>query len=263
MVGLETRQTSTGATVYAGRADGYRSAGFSEDLRSSRARVAWGGTLIVLTSDHGEAFWEHRDLEGSGICGHGHSLFRELIDIPLIIRYPGGSRVGRVERRVESIDIAPTLFEAANIEHRERFTARQRGRSLLAPPVPSEAQYAFSELISDDKSPLRLESVQDNVVKLVRTYQWKEQLFDPPLEQFYAVYAGDKMILADERAEPTRHTSLRRALEEWRAGAQGFESGQISVNASEDRALRERLQALGYIEVGLDDGPEEGGTDPR
>jgi hypothetical protein len=40
-------------------------------------------TLIVLSSDHGEEFWDHNDYE------HGHSLYRELVHIPLIFKLPG------------------------------------------------------------------------------------------------------------------------------------------------------------------------------
>ena len=44
-------------------------------------------TIFVVTSDHGEEFNEH------GSWGHGHSIFQELLHVPLIVRYPGvGSR---------------------------------------------------------------------------------------------------------------------------------------------------------------------------
>ena len=40
-------------------------------------------SLIVATSDHGEEFWEHGGFE------HGHSLFNEVLEVPLIIKLPG------------------------------------------------------------------------------------------------------------------------------------------------------------------------------
>ena len=39
-------------------------------------------SLIILTSDHGEAFFEH------GACDHGFTLYNEEIRVPLIIRFP-------------------------------------------------------------------------------------------------------------------------------------------------------------------------------
>jgi arylsulfatase A-like enzyme len=42
----------------------------------------FNNTLVVITSDHGEAFGEH------GQWGHGSSLYREQVQVPLIVRYP-------------------------------------------------------------------------------------------------------------------------------------------------------------------------------
>ena len=48
----------------------------------------WDNTLIIVTSDHGQAFWEN------GFGGHGTFLFDELVRVPLIIKYPNNP-VGR------------------------------------------------------------------------------------------------------------------------------------------------------------------------
>ncbi|HEY7096057.1 MAG TPA: sulfatase [Terriglobales bacterium] len=40
-------------------------------------------TLVIVTSDHGESLGQH------GLSYHGHSLYRELIQVPLIFWYPG------------------------------------------------------------------------------------------------------------------------------------------------------------------------------
>lgn len=83
----------------------------------------WDHTTLVLTSDHGEEFWDHGGFE------HGHTLYDELVRVPLIIRRPGaaGAMTGVVEHQVRTIDIAPTLFELASIKSPPSFI----GRSLL------------------------------------------------------------------------------------------------------------------------------------
>ncbi len=48
-----------------------------------------GNTMVILTSDHGEEFWEH------GNVNHGHTLYGELLHIPLIVRPPPGYPVAR------------------------------------------------------------------------------------------------------------------------------------------------------------------------
>jgi arylsulfatase A-like enzyme len=66
-------------------------------------------SLIVVTSDHGEEFWEHGSFE------HGHSLFNEVIQVPLIIKLPGllgAVTKGRtVEEHVSLMDLLPTLAD--------------------------------------------------------------------------------------------------------------------------------------------------------
>jgi arylsulfatase A-like enzyme len=66
-------------------------------------------TLVVLVSDHGEELFER------GETGHGHSLYDELLHVPLILRYPGGSPRGRVAHQVRAMDVFPTVLEAAGL----------------------------------------------------------------------------------------------------------------------------------------------------
>jgi arylsulfatase A-like enzyme len=68
----------------------YRAMGWDED------------TVLVVTSDHGEEFGDH----GGG--GHGHSLFSELLRVPLIVRGPG-LVARRIDEPVSLVDVLPTL----------------------------------------------------------------------------------------------------------------------------------------------------------
>ena len=62
-------------------------------------------TLVIFTSDHGEEFGEH------GVVGwHSHTLYDELLRVPLVIRFPGDLAAGStVEAQVRLLDIAPTI----------------------------------------------------------------------------------------------------------------------------------------------------------
>jgi arylsulfatase A-like enzyme len=65
----------------------------------------WSRTAIVVTADHGEEFLEH------GGKGHGHSLFDELLHVPLIVKNAGAPQTSTVDCPVGLIDIYPTLAE--------------------------------------------------------------------------------------------------------------------------------------------------------
>ena len=107
-------------------------------LEALRRAGRLDGTLVVVTSDHGEEFHEH------GGWTHGQSLFRELVHVPLLLRLPGGGAGRRVAAPVSLVDVAPTVAAAAGVACSARFS----GRSLLpmaageaAPVVP-----VFSEI---------------------------------------------------------------------------------------------------------------------
>jgi arylsulfatase A-like enzyme len=61
-------------------------------------------TVIVITSDHGEAFKEH------GMIRHGFEVWEELVRVPFIIHVPG-AEPGRVKERRSIIDVVPTILE--------------------------------------------------------------------------------------------------------------------------------------------------------
>ena len=72
--------------------DGLEQLGLSED------------TIVVFTADHGEEFGDH---DGHG---HGHTLYAELLRVPLIVRVPGAAP-GRTSELVSLVDLAPSVRE--------------------------------------------------------------------------------------------------------------------------------------------------------
>ena len=68
-------------------------------------------TLIIVTSDHGEAFGEHKEI------GHGIFCYEESLRVPLIFYNPPTFKKGRVvSQRTRLIDIMPTILELMQIE---------------------------------------------------------------------------------------------------------------------------------------------------
>jgi arylsulfatase A-like enzyme len=62
----------------------YLDASIGALVDSLRSRGVLDNTLLIITSDHGESFGEH------GMVFHGHSMYRDQIAVPLIVRYPSG-----------------------------------------------------------------------------------------------------------------------------------------------------------------------------
>ncbi|MFO0762689.1 MAG: sulfatase-like hydrolase/transferase [Byssovorax sp.] len=69
----------------------------------------WGDkTVVVVTSDHGEAFGEHK------MWRHGFELWEELVRVPLILRVPGVAPRHLAVRR-SAIDLVPTLLDVLGV----------------------------------------------------------------------------------------------------------------------------------------------------
>jgi hypothetical protein len=77
---------------------------YIDDQLDGLLRLAGQQAQVVFFADHGEEFFDHGDLE------HGHSLYDELIRIPLAFWGPG-VQAGRVSEPVSQLDIAPTILE--------------------------------------------------------------------------------------------------------------------------------------------------------
>ena len=66
--------------------------------------------LVIVTSDHGEEFFEH------GAKGHQTSLFEEVVRVPLIFYYPQRLKPGLVILdQARLIDVLPTVLELAQV----------------------------------------------------------------------------------------------------------------------------------------------------
>ena len=78
-------------------------------------------TLIIITSDHGEAFGDRNLME------HGVSVYEDQVYIPLIIKYPNNKDQRIVNNLVSSVDIMPTILDVTGCE----IPANIQGTSLL------------------------------------------------------------------------------------------------------------------------------------
>lgn len=81
-------------------------------------------TIIVFTSDHGEALLDHSASAAKREWEHGWSLYFHQTRVPLIFRLPGRALAGtRVSAPVSTLDIMPTLLALAGSRRKPRCMA--------------------------------------------------------------------------------------------------------------------------------------------
>lgn len=183
--------------------------------------------LIVLTADHGEELWEHGGFE------HGHSLYQELLHVPLVFWAPG-LRPARIDVPATGTDLFPTILEALGLP----LPAGLDGASLWAAITgggtpPARPIVAHDILYGDERQAL---------------LEWPWKLIVAARGEEFQLYdlSSDPAELLDRSAsEPDRVRTLlarlRGALPQGAASTSGPE-----VPLSQD--LRDELRALGYAE---------------
>ena len=198
-------------------------------------------SLIVVLSDHGEAFLEH------DFFLHGDLLYEEFVRVPLVIKWPAGSGgyVPREDMPVSLIDIVPTLVDGLGLAD-EPFEFQ--GRSLL-PLVFNDdrrpqTSYAYTRGVASAAAlPRRVRAYWQGRYKLI-AYETtgRFELFDLLADP------GETVDLAG--AEPLRARYLLQQLRfNQRANAAYLlltAGGQVDIEELDEETAR-RLRALGYL----------------
>jgi arylsulfatase A-like enzyme/tetratricopeptide (TPR) repeat protein len=192
-----------------------------EDLKR---KGVYDKSLIILLSDHGEGLNEHGEEE------HGMFLYREALQVPLLVKLPNSRRAGEsVKTPVQLVDVFPTILERT--ETPAPKTGRRTGQSLLAfldggpsRPIYSETYYPRFHFGWSD-----MESLIEGNDHFIRA----------PLPELFDLAAdpGEKKNLVQENRRA--HVRLQSAIEPFikdAAAPSGFDP--------EDAA---KLAALGYV----------------
>lgn len=93
---------------------------FAEVLETLESLKIMDDTMIVFTSDHGEAFGEHQ------VLADHMDGYEQVSHVPLIIRHPARIKPQQIDALVQHIDLAPTILEAFGVPVAEEL----EGRSL-------------------------------------------------------------------------------------------------------------------------------------
>ncbi len=132
-----------------------------------RRRGVLEKTLIVVTADHGEEFLEHDFVE------HSWTLYEESLHVPLIFWAPARLASGRVEARVSTVDVYPTVLDLLGVNHPG---AALDGVSLFASrdgrrrPADLGSREQISELLITERNVLR--AVRKDNWKYLSTLRW-------------------------------------------------------------------------------------------
>ena len=187
------------------------------------------GTLIVVTSDHGEEFLDHGSWE------HQKTLYEEVVRVPLLF---GGPRVAprREAAQVSLLDVAPTILEWAGVA----VPGSAQGRSLLS-KVGRRAAYGETDQTPDGSHKLFVRAGASGWKAILSLAHGGGEVIS---EEWYDLAADP----SERRSTPPRadlaEAMRSRGLERWRRGREASGSAP-AVRLTKEQ--QERLRALGYV----------------
>ncbi len=185
--------------------------------------------LIVVTSDHGEAFGENSSIESYFLH---HSAYEPAVRIPLLVRRPGGRAGSTHDQPMQQADVLPIVLDIAGVPIPPGLSGALPGHPRSLPVVtewyPPRHKEAFPVV-----SHSRVALYEDHF-KYVLEGDGSEYLFDldrSPYEEVDVLAQNSEIVPA-----------LRRQL---------LESTLLPLASAErsetDPAVLEQLRALGYV----------------
>ena len=185
--------------------------------------------LVVFTSDHGEALFEHE------VLGHGQEIYQELLSVPLVIAFPDASeRVPRRDDPASLVDIVPTVLDVVGLPIPQGLA----GRSLL------ESQPEHRVRVARHFAEQQQRAVISAGLKLIERWpqgdesQVQRELYD------LTVDPAERSAL-DWRDDP-RVRALEHRLEVYQADHAAPQQAS-SETATIDEDAQAQLRALGYL----------------
>jgi arylsulfatase A-like enzyme len=234
-------------------------------------------TIIVFLSDHGDEFYEHyseadviRTSQKKTIpipepdeiipevssVDHAHSVYDELIRMPLIFYIPGFSAPKRIlDSQVSMIDVMPTLLDLLDIGYDVPMQGSSL-RELMRAGLREEDPPAISEFT--DIGPER-KSIRKDGYK----YIWVE---DPEKTRYYTLRDITQRELFDLNSDPKETKNIfeqnKQLAEKYHNALEQLVDGSVAINKTlrpdykpgegdqpqipED--IRNTLKGLGYIQ---------------
>jgi choline-sulfatase len=216
----------------------YHDVHFAAIMNALEERGLADDTLVIVTSDHGEEFWDH------GSVGHGHNMYDELLRVPFLIRMPGLTSGQSIRSHVSLVDVVPTVLDALGMPIPEELA----GRSLLPllrgeqPSVPPATVSAFLD---------NWRSVAVDDLKLLQRADVEGRLYDIRRDP------GEQTDVSSERPISLRHARATLGL------TLQAHDGVVASNAPRasprprprhqqqriqiDDETKAQLRALGYV----------------
>jgi arylsulfatase A-like enzyme len=204
-------------------------------------------TLLILASDHGEAFGER------GSEGHARNVYPEVTEVPLVIGFPFRlAKPAVVHQRTANVDLWPTVLDLLGLPPLEGADGRSRVPEILAAargePGPEDGTTAIAHLDQTwgQRVPTRAPNVQ------VQEGNLRYLMFGAPdgsaREELYDVQRDARELEDQAEAEPEAAERMRAKAKAYLALRPPWKDSAPKLHM--DEIQLDQLRALGYAVPG-------------
>ncbi len=207
-----------------------------ELIRQLEERGLYDESLVILLSDHGEGLMDHGEMD------HLILIYREVLQVPLIVKLPAGERAGeRVASNAQLGDVAPTVYSRLGLDQPAEFF----GVDLLDLPGEPEPGAASRQIVSESVYP-RIHFGWSDLGSIV---EGDLHFIESPAPELFR--------LSDDPGERNNLIQEERAAARRMRGALEAVDRSLSSPVEDDPEVRRRLESLGYLSGGAraGDGP--------
>jgi arylsulfatase A-like enzyme/Flp pilus assembly protein TadD len=194
-----------------------------------------GRTLVVLTSDHGEALGDH------GEATHGVFAYEAVLKVPLVLYQPRLFEPGIVTSPARHVDLLPTILDALSLPVPDGLAGRSLLPAIARMPEREPATTYFEAL-----SP----SLNRRWAPLHGVVRDGTKYIDLPIPELYDLGTDPQEANNLAGQQPQRVAEMRDLLTRMRRSDQG------PRRSAEDVETIQRLRSLGYLASGAGTGPE-------
>lgn len=208
-------------------------------------------TMIIVTSDHGEEFFDH------GGWNHSHSVYDELIRVPLVVKMPDSKFRGeRFSPIVRLTDLMPTILDFAGIPYGDLSLNGESLRPVLGGKETADRVFLaeLSGNVLNCQIPQRL-AMNDGRTKIILNRPFSPEglaFFTAgppgfPAVELYdlAIDPGEETNIFDRPEDPAR---VRALVQKARENDRLIPLRGEGKRSLMDQRLEEQLRTLGYIQ---------------
>jgi arylsulfatase A-like enzyme len=203
-------------------------------LTRLRQRGLYENTLIIVTSDHGEAFGDRKLLLGHALG----SVYQDVVHVPLLIKYPGQHKAEQSDGLVSQVDLMPTVLDVTGIA----MPAGLQGLTLRLPRTQS-SRAVYTEAVSSLFN-LKRNPAFRGVRRAIIAHSWKLITWTDGPPEVYDLAADPNETRNQYQAGDPRAAALVGQLSAWAATA----PHQFEQSRKLDKNAVEHLRSLGYAQ---------------